>query len=162
MSLIPRRLQARGGAGLTAHQVRGYPRVGPDSPSACRHFREHGVSRGRGHEVALCCSLVSWASPQKSLGPLIKAEVGQPQAGGASRAASSIVWGQRVQGTEKGCGRPSTQEAGNRVRGLEAVAQKPTLGLTHGRAVAAVPYIQSLAGPLAFLGHFLWGDYCSG
>lgn len=87
-------------------------------------------------EVALCCSLER----------VLKAEVGQPQARGDSRAASSIVWGQRVQGTEKGCGRP-TQEAGNRVRGLEAVAQKPTLGLTHSRAVAAVPYIQSLAGP---------------
>lgn len=68
--------------------------------------------------------------------------------GGRSRAAaggrSPLSGDKGLQGHRRhpgGCGRLSSQEAGKGLWAQRWMAQKPALGLTHGRDAATVPYI---------------------
>lgn len=93
------------------------------------------------------------SSPQKCLRASSEAEVGQPREGGVRCLETK---GAGATGAARGGGLRKAFFPGGRkgAVGPEADGTETRFGLTHRRAAAAVPYIQS---PAAFVGHFSCG-----
>lgn len=96
------------------------------------------------------------SSPHECLRASSETEVGQPQVGGV------LVWGQRVRGAQEppeGLRKAFSPGGRKGAMGPEVDGTETRFGADSQEEHGCLPYIQS---PVAFLGHFSWGQLGSG